>query len=149
MKCRRHFFTIWDSGVKRSALQCCLADCTKNGAAKLVLLLVVRSIPMSLLRRKSCSALASTIFESPLHRTKATCTIFFCSICQVALQDRPFVTWIRIGKIHLETGRNILIRMVNSNGFIGRTDNLAVVGQFFHTVCTPAGNTCHCKNRCI
>ena len=35
----------------------------KNCAAKLVLLLVVRSIPMSLLRRKSCSALASTILS--------------------------------------------------------------------------------------
>ena len=29
------------------------------------------------LKTKSCSALASTIFESPLHRTKVTCTIFF------------------------------------------------------------------------
>ena len=54
--------------------------------------LVVRSIPMSLLRRKSCSALASTILESPLHRTKATCTIFFCAICQAALPGRPFDT---------------------------------------------------------
>ena len=45
---------------------------------------------MSLLRRKSFSALASTILESPLHRTKATCTIFFCVICQAALPGRPF-----------------------------------------------------------
>ena len=58
--------------------------------------LVVRSIPMSLLRRKSCSALASTILESPLHRTKATCTIFFCAICQAALPGRPFDTRILI-----------------------------------------------------
>ena len=67
-------------------------------AAKLVMLFVVWSIPMSLLRRKSCSALASTIFESPLHRTKATCTRFFCAICQAALPGRPFDTRIHIGK---------------------------------------------------
>ncbi len=30
---------------------------------------------MILLRRKSCSVLASTILESPLHRTKATCML--------------------------------------------------------------------------
>ena len=59
---------------------------------------IVRSIPMSLLRRKSCSALASTILESPLHRTKVTCTIFFCAICQTALPDSPFDTQIHIGK---------------------------------------------------
>ena len=70
----------------------------KNGATKLVLLLVVRSIPMILLRRKLCSALVSTILESPLHRTKATCTIFFCAICQAALPGRPFDTRIHIGK---------------------------------------------------
>ena len=46
-------------------------------AQKICARLIVRNIPMSLLRRKSCSALASTIFESPLHRTKATCTNFF------------------------------------------------------------------------
>ena len=53
---------------------------------------------MSLLRRKSCSALASTILESPLHRTKATCTIFFCAICQAALPGRPFDTRILLYK---------------------------------------------------
>ena len=62
-----------DSGVKRSVRQRRLADGTKEYCARFA----VRSIPMSLLRRKSCSALASTIFESPLHRTKITCTIFF------------------------------------------------------------------------
>jgi len=70
----------------------------KNCAAKLVLLFVVRSIPVSLLRRKSCSALASTIFESPLHRTKVTYPIFFCTICQAPLPTRPFDTRILIGK---------------------------------------------------
>ena len=53
---------------------------------------------MSLIRRKSCSALASTILESPLHRTKATCTIFFRAICQAALPGRPLDTPIYIGK---------------------------------------------------
>ena len=71
-----------------------MADGTKEYCARLV----VRSIPMSLLRRKSCSALASTILESPLHRTKATCTIFFCAIRQVALPGRPFDTRIPYGK---------------------------------------------------
>ncbi len=71
-----------------------MADGTKEYCARLV----VRSIPMSLLRRKSCSALASTILESPLHRTKATCTIFFCAICQAALPGRPFDTRILYGK---------------------------------------------------
>jgi hypothetical protein len=47
---------------------------------------------------KSCSALASTILESPLHRTKATYTIFFCAICQAALPDRPFDARILIEK---------------------------------------------------
>ncbi len=60
---------------------------------------IVRYIPMSLLRRKSCSALASTILESPLHRTKATCTIFFCAICQAALPGRPFDTRIHTRKV--------------------------------------------------
>ena len=50
------------------------------------------------LKTKSCSALASTIFESPLHRTKVTCTIFFCAICQAALPDRTFDTRILSGK---------------------------------------------------
>jgi hypothetical protein len=45
---------------------------------------------MSLLRQKSCSALASTILESPLHRTKVTYTIFFCATCQAVLPGRPF-----------------------------------------------------------
>ena len=53
---------------------------------------------MSLLRRELFSALASTILESPLHRTKVTCTIFFCAICQTALPDSSFDTRIHIGK---------------------------------------------------
>ena len=81
-------FSYYDSGVKRFSRQCRLADGTKKHCAHLV----VRSIPMILLRRKSCSALASTILESPLHRTKATCTIFFCAICQAALPGKPFDT---------------------------------------------------------
>ena len=94
---RPSFFTLWDSGVKRSIRQWRLVYGTKKLCRK-TCFAIVRSIPMSLLRRKSCSALASTILESPLHRTKATCTIFFCAICQAALQGRPFDTRILIGK---------------------------------------------------
>ena len=62
---------------------------------------IAQDIPMSLLRRKSCSALASTIFESPLHRTKVTCPIFFCAICQTPPPDRPFDTRILQAQCHL------------------------------------------------
>ena len=77
-----------------AAWQIAQKNCTRS---------IVRNIPMSLLRRKSCSALASTILESPLHRTKATCTIFFCAICQAALPGRPFDTRIHMVKSNYRT----------------------------------------------
>ena len=77
-----------NSGDKSPAGQRRLGDGIKGYCARLV----VRSIPMSFLRQKSCSALASTILESPLHRTKATCTISFDAIPQAPLPRRAFVT---------------------------------------------------------
>ena len=41
---------------------------------------VAPDISMSLLERKSCSARASTIFESHFHGAKVVYTIFFCAI---------------------------------------------------------------------
>ncbi len=41
---------------------------------------VARDIPMSLGKQKSCSAEASTILESPLHRAKAVCTNLVCHL---------------------------------------------------------------------
>ena len=38
---------------------------------------IVRSIPLSLLKQKSCSALASTVLESPLYRAKSLAQYFF------------------------------------------------------------------------
>ena len=54
---------------------------------------------MILLKRKSCLVLASTIFESPLHHTKGTYSISFCTICQVPPPDRPFGTRILYRKV--------------------------------------------------
>ena len=58
---------------------------------------IVRSIPLSLWKRKSCSAEASTIYESHLHRTKVSCTNIFCAICQAHSAARAFDTRIIIG----------------------------------------------------
>ena len=58
---------------------------------------IVRSIPLSLWKRKSCSAEASTIYESHLHRTKVSCTNIFCAICQAHSAARAFDTRILIG----------------------------------------------------
>ena len=43
---------------------------------------IAPDIPMSLLERKSCSAKASTIFESHFHGAKVVCPICFCAICR-------------------------------------------------------------------
>ncbi len=51
---------------------------------------IARTIPMSLLKRKSCSAVASTIFESHLHRAKVICPNFFWAIGQIKFIDRAF-----------------------------------------------------------
>ena len=44
---------------------------------------VVQTIPMNLLGRKSCSAMASTIFESHLHCTKMEAVLFYGSLTAV------------------------------------------------------------------
>ena len=41
---------------------------------------IAPGIPMSLAKRKSCSARASTIFESHFHGVKVVCPISFCAI---------------------------------------------------------------------
>ena len=62
-----------------------LAVCAKSCAPS-----IVRSIPLSLQKRKSCSAEASTIYESHLHRTKVSCTNIFCANCQAHCAARAF-----------------------------------------------------------
>ena len=44
---------------------------------------VVQTIQMNLLGRKSCSAMASTIFESHLHCTKMEAVLFYGSLTAV------------------------------------------------------------------
>jgi len=70
------------------------SDAARQIAQKICARSIARTIPMSLLKRKSCSEMASTIFEAHLHRAKVTCPIFICAICRAASLDRPFDTLI-------------------------------------------------------
>ena len=53
------------------------ADCTKKYCK-----FHCANIPISLWKRESCSAEASTLHESYLHCTKRNFPYFFCAICQ-------------------------------------------------------------------
>ena len=42
----------------------------------------------------------------------------------------------------------INIFLLGAKWLVSRTYDLISSDKLFHTVCTPADNTCHCKKRC-